>query len=49
MKRSVSAPKFQFSPVGQCLIQFLLEPKQPYQMPTLGPISARGSKSAQPR
>ena len=55
-ERSVSAPKFQFSPVGQCLIQPLLlepisqfEPKQPYQMSTLGPTSARGSKSAQSR
>ena len=55
-ERSVSVPKFQFSLVGQCLIQPLLlepisqfEPKQPYQMPTLGPISARGSKSVQPR
>ena len=52
IKRSVSAPKCQFSPAGQSLIQPFLEPfehnlgkkssiKRLFQ-PTVGPISALG-------
>ena len=50
LKRSVSAPKFQFSPAGQSLVQPFLEPFEPNLgqkssikrlfQPTVGPISA---------
>ena len=56
IKRSVSAPKCQFSPAGQSLIQPLLEPFEHNLWPKklnqkaipahAGPISALGTKSA---